>query len=231
MALNFNDSAGGAKKNNIEYVKLQEGVNKVRFVGQILARYCYWKQLKTNNIPVECLAFNRDKEMFDNLEKDWFKHYFPLRDDGKDNYPVWSYAIQAIDLSDGKLKMFGLKKKLFEQIMKLAAKEGFGDPTNPDSGWDIVFSKNKTGPHAFNVEYNLDQLDCKVRPLTDKEKETIAEMKPIDELLPRQSSEDQKKFIENAWFGEEETNSDDAAAAAVSDDAAKADSFDDDIPF
>jgi len=231
MGMNFGDSAGGAKKNNLDYVKFGEGTNRIRFVGEILPRYCYWKQLKTNNIPVECLSFSREKEMFTNTEKDWFKHYFPKREDGKDVYPVWSYAIQAIDLNDGKLKMCGLKKKLFEQILKLSQKPAFGDPTDVNTGWDIVFEKTKTGPHAFNVEYNLDQLECKVRALTDEEKETIKDIKPIDELIPRPSAEDQKAFIETAWFGEEEANTDDDAAKAAAGERSDADKFDDDIPF
>lgn len=239
MALAFNQSAGGAKKNSLDYIKFGEGENRIRFVGDLLARYCYWKQLKDYNIPVECLAFNREKEMFDNLEKDWFKHYFPKHlsgtNIGKPIYPVWSYAIQAIDLKDGKLKMCGLKKKLFEQILEHAATlaedmEGVDmvDPTNMDLGFDIVFNKKKTGQHAFNVEYNLNQLKSKIRALTDAEKAEVEEhIKPIDELIPRQTSDEQKAFIESAWFEEEEEPNQDKEAAKV----AAGDDFDDDIPF
>lgn len=180
MAKAFGDSAGGAIKSKLDYIKFNLGVNSFRIVGEILPRYAYWKDLNKNSIPVECLSFDRNQERFTNIEKDWFKHYFPKREDGKDMYPVWSYVGTVIDPSDGKLKMVGFKKKLFEQIQALAKKKQFGDPTDLVTGWDIVFEKKKTGPHAFNVEYILDQIECKVRPLTEAELELIAELPDID---------------------------------------------------
>ena len=157
MGKSFDDSEGGAKKSKLEYIKFEFGENKMRMVGDLLPRYAYWKKLGTNSIPVECLSFDREEERFLNAEKDWFKHYFPKADDGKEMRCQWSYAIRVIDPKDGKLKMCGLKKKLFEQVQDLAKKR-LGDPTNVETGWDIVFEKKKTGSHAFNVEYILDQL-------------------------------------------------------------------------
>jgi len=91
MGLAFNSANGSAKKSGLEYIKLELGENTFRMVGEILPRYCYWKQMGDNHIPVECLAFDRDKERFTNVEKDWFRHYFP------DQKCVWSYVIQVID--------------------------------------------------------------------------------------------------------------------------------------
>ena len=182
MALAFNDSAGGAKKNSLEYIKMEMGENKMRLIGGIVPRYVYWKQLGTNNIPVECLAFDRKEERFMNLEKDWFNHYFPKDDKGEDIRCVWSYVALAIDLKDGKLKLCGLKKKLFEQIKAHATKH-LGDPTNPTTGWDIVFEKKKTGPHAFNIEYALDQMSCQTRELNEAEMELVENMPDIDTLI------------------------------------------------
>lgn len=133
MAKSFDETEGQAKKTGLEYIKFEFGENKMRMVGQLLPRYAYWKQLKDNNIPVECLSFDRDKEKFTNIEKDWFKHYFPKKPDGKDMTCVWSYVIQVIDPKDGKLKLCGLKKKLFDQI-KDASKKHLGDPTDPVTG-------------------------------------------------------------------------------------------------
>lgn len=208
MGVSFGSAHGSAKKNNLDYIKLEFGENEFRMVGDLLPRYAYWKQLSsggnTFSIPVECLSFNRDKEEFDNLEKDWFKHHFP------DEKCVWSYVVQALD-KDGKLKMVGLKKKLFDQIQ--TAMESLGDPTDPETGWTIRLNKKKTGPNVYNVEYELLQLKLEKEPLTAAQKEILdAEMKPIDELIPRQTPEQQKAFIEQAWFGtEEETNVDNEA--------------------
>jgi hypothetical protein len=223
MAKAFGDSAGGAKKKVLDYMKFEMGPNKMRIVGPIIARYSYWKQLGTNNIPVECLSFDRDQEAFTNVEKDWFKHYFPKNEEGKETRCIWSYVGIVIDGKDGKLKLVGFKKKLFEQIQELAEKEDFGDPTNPESGWWIYFNKKKTGPHAFNVEYTVDQLESMKSKgaLTDEEKALVDEMPNIDELVPRPTAEQQKAFIENAWLSKEEENVDEEVA----------DEFEKDIPF
>lgn len=205
MGVTFGEAHGSAKKSGLEYIKLEEGINRFRMVGELLPRYCYWKKLKTNSIPVECLSFNRKKEEFDNLEKDWFRHYFP------DVKCVWSYVIQVIDLRDGKLKLCGLKKKLFDQIQTAANK--LGDPTDIEEGWDILVEKKKTGPAQFNVEYVLLQLELEKRPLTEKERETIAEIKPIDEIVKRQTADEQKAFIEQAWLSDDEPNVDNEAVS------------------
>lgn len=209
MGVKFSDAHGSAKKLKAEYLKIEFGENKFRMVGDLLPRYCYWKQLKTNSIPVECLSFNREAEEFTNLEKDWFKEYFP------DAKCVWSYVIQVIDLKDGKLKLCGLKKKLFDQIQTASRK--LGDPTDPVTGWDVFLNKKKTGPSTMNVEYELLQLELEARPLTEVELETIAEIKPIDTLIRRPTPEDQKAFIEQAWIQvNEESNTDTEAVDELS---------------
>ena len=199
MALKFNDVNGEAKKSNVDYFKFEDGKNRFRIVGDILPRYVYWKQSPdgNKNLSVECLAFDRDQEKFTNIEKDWFQEYFP------DARCSWSYLVQVIDLEDGKLKVLGLKKKLFQQILEMA-NEHLGDPTDHKDGWDCVVNRKKTGPLAFNVEYILDQLASKKRALTPDEKATIAEIKSMEELFPRPTPEEQKAFIEKVWINVEE---------------------------
>lgn len=188
MALKFNQQSGGAKKSNVATYKIKTGQNSVRIVGDILARYVYWIPGGQGNVPVECLAFNRDEERFDNMEKDWVDEYYP------DLKCSWSYATQIIDPDDGKVKVFNLKKKLWEQIMTAA--EDLGDPTDPDNGWDIVFQKQKTGPHNFNVEYTLLALKCKNRALTDEEKALLKDLKSMDEVIPRPTPDQIKTTLD-----------------------------------
>ena len=204
MAKSFTTAHGSAKKNNIEYAKLEMGKNEFRLVGELLPRYAYWKTLSSggNNfsIPVECLSFDREKEEFTNLEHDHFKDAFP------EERPVWSYLIQCLD-KNNKLLMFGLKRKLFDQIMSAA--ETLGDPTDPEKGWPIIFEKKKTGPNAYNIEYTLLSLQLKPAALTAEQKEAIKDMKPIEEIVPRQTAEQQNAFIQQALFSaKEETNVD-----------------------
>ena len=222
MSVGFNDAEGSAKKVGLDYLKLSLGQNKVRLVGGLLPRYAYWKMLKTNTIPVECLSFDRKEERFLNAEKDWFKHHFPKNEKDEDMRCVWSYVIQAIDLKDGKLKLFGLKKKLFDQIQD-AGRKHLGDPTDPVKGWDVIFDKKSTGSNVFNVEYTLDVMACKNRALNADELAIIKDMKSIDELIPRPTAEQQKLFIETAWIEGEKPESNVDKQALLD--------FDEDIPF
>jgi len=187
MALSFNESKGAAQKNTIEALKFVDGPNTMRLVGDILARYVYWVKGENNkNIPMECLSFDRNEERFTNVEKDWVREFFPDLNCG------WSYATQCID--NGVVKVVNLKKKLWEQI--ILAAEDLGDPMDPKTGWDIVFNRKKTGPHAYNVEYNLQVLKCKKRPLNEEESALFAELKSMDEVMARPTPAAQKELLD-----------------------------------
>jgi len=187
MALSFNDQRGSAQKADFATYKMADGENSVRIVGDILARYVYWvKGENGKNIPVECLAFNRDTESFDRAEKDWVAELYP------DLKASWSYATQCI--ADGKLQVFNLKKKLWEQICTAA--EDLGDPTDIEKGWDIKFKKVKTGPLPYNVEYQLQPLKCKPRALSDSERGLIADIRSMDDVMKRPTPEQQKEFLD-----------------------------------
>jgi len=225
MAIKFSQSAGGAKKSDIKYFEFRDGANKFRMVGDLLPRYMYWVPgAQGKNIPFECLAFDREAERFTNVEKDHVRDYL-TEHYGEDKAKCsWGYSVQVIDLSDGAVKVMSLKKKMFEQIRDAA--EHLGDPTDPDEGWNIVVKRRKTGPHAFNVEYTLDQFACKKEPLTDEQRELVSKMKPIDELFPRPTPEDQKKALEALTSGSEEEKADEDVANEFN-----PDSNNDDIPF
>jgi hypothetical protein len=189
MALDFKNTKGKAEKGGAEAFKFTDGDMSVRLHGGILPRYMYWvKGTNDKDIPLECLAFDRNEERFNNKDTDHVQKFFP------EVKCSWAYSVNCIDLKDGKSKVFNLKKKLFEQILTVA--DTLGDPTDPDTGWDIVFKRTKTGTHAFNVEYTLKQLACKVRPLTEQEREVIAADKTIDEKYPRPTSDDILKTLE-----------------------------------
>lgn len=189
MALSFKTTKGKAQSNKVETFTYKDGENTVRLIGGVLPRYVYWvKGTNDKDIPVECLAFSREKEKFDNLEKDHVQDFFP------DLKCSWSYTINCIDPSDGKVKALNLKKKLFEQIATAA--DDLGDPTDPEKGWDVVFKRVKTGPLAFNVEYQLQVLRCKSHPLSDEELKLVAESKTIDEKYPRPTADEVKALLE-----------------------------------
>ena len=189
MALSFKQTKGKAATNKVETYEYKDGENTVRLVGGVLPRYIYWiKGTNNKDIPIECLAFSREKEKFDNLEKDHMPDYFP------DLKCSWSYSINCIDPKDGRVKALNLKKKLFEQI--LTAAEDLGDPTDYDTGWDVVFKRQKTGPLAFNVEYTLQVLRCKPRALTEAERAAADSAQNIDDKFPRPTADEVKALLE-----------------------------------
>jgi hypothetical protein len=198
MALGFNKSKGSAQKDRADSYTYKDGENRVRLVGDLLARYVYWIKGENNkNLPFECLAFDRNKEAFTNAEKDHVKEFYPDLKCG------WAYAIQCIDLTTGELKILNLKKKLMQQILDEADDQGL-DPTDPVEGFDIVFNKKKTGPLPINVEYTLRSKLCKARPLTEEELEVIKELKSMDEVLPRPTPEAQLELLKRLQSGSTE---------------------------
>jgi len=201
MALTFNKLKGEAQKGKIESYTYVEGDNVVRMVGDVCARYVYWiKGENDKNIPFECLSFDREKEAFTNIEKDWVREYYPELKCG------WSYAIQCVH--GGKVKVLNLKKKLLEQI--LVAAEDLGDPADPVTGWDVHFKRVKTGPMAYNVEYQLQALKCKQRALDESEMELIKDLKSMDEVLPRPTPDAQKELLDRIRAGSSNSNTDES---------------------
>lgn len=198
MALAFGKTAGKAVKNSHESYAYKDGENTVRLVGGILPRYVYWlKGTNNKDIPVECLAFDRELEKFNNKEVDHVPAYFP------DKKCSWSYSVNCIH--DGKVVVLNLKKKLFEQIVSAAGDLGL-DPTSEDEGFDIVFKRAKTGPLPFNVEYTLSQLKLKKRPLTEAERAllTSEDFVPIDAKFIRQTPDEVKATLDRLVKGVEE---------------------------
>ena len=208
MALAFNSTKGKAVKKSVESYTYKDGDNTLRLVGGVLPRYVYWvKGTNNKDIPQECLAFDREKEKFTNTEVDHVPSFFP------DKKCSWAYSINCIDPSDGKVKALNLKKKLFEQI--LSAAEDLGDPTDMDSGWDVVFKRVKTGPLPFNVEYTLSVLKCKKRKLSADERAVAEKAEDIDSKFIRPTADEIKAALEKITSGVDEAADESADGEAV----------------
>lgn len=208
MAISFKNTKGKAIKNSVDAYEYKDGDNEVRIFGDVLPRYVYWlKGSNGKDIPIECLSFDRDLEKFTNTERDYVREYYP------DLKCSWAYSVNCIDPKDGKAKVLNLKKKLFNDV--LSAAEDLGDPTDLDTGWALAFRKIKTGPLAFNVEYQLRPLACKPKALTEDEKAVVAAAKPIDQAYPRPTPDEVKALLERIRSGGEATTEDEAAKEAV----------------
>ena len=79
----------------------------------------------------------------------------------------------------------------------MIAAEDLGDPTDFDSGWDLCFKRVKTGPLAYNVEYQLQVLKCKARALSAKEKEAVVDLKSMDDVMSRPTPDAQKELLDS----------------------------------
>lgn len=210
MAISFKNTKGKAQSNKVEAYEYKDGENTVRLIGGVLPRYIYWVKGSNNkDIPIECLAFDREAEKFNNLEKDHVPAFYP------ELKCSWSYTVNCIDPKDGKVKALNLKKKLFEQILSTAEDLGL-DPTDYDEGFDIVFNRIKTGPLAFNISYDLKPLKCKKRALTEEERAAADAAKSIDEKYPRPTEAEILALLEKITTNTEDGDaSDDAAQEAV----------------
>jgi len=208
MAIAFGATKGKAQSKKIDAFEYKDGENTVRIFGGVLPRYVYWlKGTNNKDIPVECLAFDREAEKFNNLEEDHVPKFFP------DKKCSWAYSVNC--LVDGKVKVLNLKKKMFEQI--LSAAEDLGDPTDLESGWDIVFKRAKTGPLPFNVEYTLQVLRCKKRKLTAEEIAAVEAAEDIDTKYPRPTADEVLKTLEKITSGETDDAENTAEKEAIAD--------------
>ena len=208
MAIAFGNTKGKAQSKKVDAYEYKDGENVVRIIGGVLPRYVYWlKGTNNKDIPVECLAFDRQAEKFNNLEVDHVSKFFP------DKKCSWAYSVNCIDPSDGKVKVLNLKKKLFEQI--ISAAEDLGDPTEYSTGWDITFKRAKTGPLPFNVEYTLQVLRCKKRALSPAEIEAAEAAEDIDTKYPRPTAEEVLKTLEKITSGETDEEVDGATKEAI----------------
>ena len=195
--LSFNDAKTSAGRQKTDSYKIRDGENKVRFVGPIVARRIYWVQGPQGKRPVECLAFNRATQEFDNSEKDWVKEYYP------DLKSEWAYASLCVDMREDepKILIFNHKKKLFDQIRTAVA--DLGDPSDLENGWTVIFDRKKNGPKVFNVEYTLNVLRSSktVGPVSEELKAAIEAHPTIDQVLKRPTADEVQKFLKDILQG------------------------------
>lgn len=196
MALDFSDLNGEAKKGKVDYMKLANGDNTFRIVGGILPGYSYWvKNSAGKDMPFECLQFDRNTERFNSALPDPVAEAGLTDAQGKPLRCSWSYRCQVINRATGKLEVLQLKKGMLQDLISLAKRKGI-NVTDYDTGCDIVVTREKTGPKAFNVKYTVDPFCLEPTPLSDADRELIEDLKPMDELFPLETVEEQRTRLE-----------------------------------
>ena len=178
----------GGNSREIDRVKFEfDKPVKVRLIGDVLTRYVYW--ISTNNggkrLPIECLRFDRKTQMFVDTNKDPVTEIdSALYDSSK---PSFAYVAQCIDRADNKLKLFDLKQTIFNSIVDYAKNPEYGNPADPEKGYDITILKQRTGPATINVGYTVTPSRAVV-PLTKEEKEM--ELFDLNQIMKRPSADE-----------------------------------------
>lgn len=190
------DKAKGKKGGNsgerrdIERLNLGIGDTRIRLIGGVMPRYCYWVVTKEGRkMPVECLQFNRETETFNNNAEDPFKE---LDSDVYADKPQFAYVCNVIDRSDGKVKLLDLRSTIYAQIVDYATNADYGSPADEENGYDITIKKEKTGPLPQNVKYTVIPARGN-SPITEAEKEL--ELYNLDTIFKRPDYATQKEWL------------------------------------
>jgi hypothetical protein len=183
-------TSGNQQKREIERVTLGMGDTKVRLIGDVLPRYCYWVVTKEGRkMPLECLQFDRATETFNNSIKDPFKDIDP---DVYAEKPQFAYVCNVIDRADGKIKLLDLRSTIYSQIVDYATNPDYGSPADAENGYDLTIKKEKTGPLPQNVKYTVipARNNSALKP-TEQE----AELFDLEKIFKRQTYDEQKQWL------------------------------------
>jgi len=183
--------ASGPRK-QIERLTISEKGTKIRLVGNVLPRYVYWVTTKEGKkIPVECLRFNRETESFNDSIPD------PLKEVPEEIFsetPQFGYVCNVLEMINDKsaVRIFDLKKTIYNQIVSLAKDPEWGNPADPENGYAITVKKESTGPLPQNVKYTV--LPGKnAGPLTEEQKKL--ELYDLEKIIKRPNYEEQKTWL------------------------------------
>jgi hypothetical protein len=190
------------ERRDIERLVLGTGETRIRLIGDVLPRYIYWVVTKEGKkAPVECLGFDRQSESFSSLVKDPFKEINPEIYSEKAQF---AYICNVIDRKDGKIKLFDLRATIYRQIVDYVNNNDYGNPADPESGYDISIKKEKTGPLPQNVKYSIIPARNNVA-LTAAEK--ALELYELDKIYKRPTYEEQKQWLlQNTMYFEGEAS-------------------------
>ena len=140
-------------------------------------------------MPVECLEFSRETETFDNKAPNPFKDIDEAVFSDK---PQFSYVCNVIDRADGQIKLFDLRSTIYSQIVDYASNPEYGNPADPESGYDLTVKKEKTGPLPQNVKYTTIPARASVALTKDELK---LELFDLSRIYKRQTYDEQKEWL------------------------------------
>ena len=193
-------SSGNQQRREIERLTMGIGDTKVRLIGDVMPRYCYWVvTTEGKKMPIECLSFSRETESFDNNAQDPFKEIDTAIYSDK---PQFSYVCNVIDRTDGKIKLFDLRATIYSQIVDYASNPEYGNPADAAKGYDLTVKKEKTGPLPQNVKYTVVPARSNIALTEDEQNLELFE---LDRIYKRQTYDEQKEWLlqNTAFFSAE----------------------------
>ena len=183
-------TSGNQQKRDIERVTLGIGDTKLRLIGDVMPRYCYWVVTKDGKkMPVECLQFDRDTESFNAAIRDPFKE---IDADVYAEKPQFAYVCNVVDRKDNKIKLLDLRSTIYAQIVDYATNPEYGSPADATTGYDLTLKKEKTGPLPQNVKYTVIPARSS-KALTDEE--LSMELFDLAKIFKRQTYDEQKQWL------------------------------------
>ena len=183
-------TSGNQQKREIERVSLGLGDTKVRLVGDVMPRYCYWVVTKDGKkMPVECLQFERETESFNSTVRDPFKE---IDADIYAEKPQFAYVCNVLDRKDNKVKLLDLRSTIYAQIVDYATNPEYGSPADSETGYDLTLKKEKTGPLPQNVKYTVIPARSS-KALSDDERSL--ELYDLSKIFKRQTYDEQKQWL------------------------------------
>ena len=126
------------------YMKFQDGENKIRILEQPIAGYVYWTDSAGNIVPRGKMAGEGGKPIrakqyddFDMEMRNSMKGFAAM--------VVWNYQV-------GKVQILEIKQSgIMASLEALAFSKSWGDITS----FDIVVTRTRTGPNPMDVEYSV----------------------------------------------------------------------------
>lgn len=184
---------------------------RIRLFGDVLPNMVYWVTTKEGGKRTRPVCnFNRETEEFDpNIDDPIGRIVGPRV---KDLRPTFAYVTKCIfrtpEGQPDKIMIFDLKQTIYNAIAELARNPEWGDPADPENGYDLTIEKKKTGPLPQNVKYVVTP-SRRATPFTEKEKEMIANHTiSLEKLYKQETPEEQIKWLkENTNYLEDDSES------------------------
>ena len=137
------------------YMKFNDGVNKIRFMGEPITGYIYWVDKDGVVVGRNELSGEGGRPVrsptYEGLDIEQYANMRPFA-----AAVVWNYDLDKLQILEIK------QASIMKGLEALASSKSWGDIT----GYDVLITKVRTGPEVKNVDYSV--MPEPKSPLSDK---------------------------------------------------------------